>query len=351
MVKKIVLFNHKGGVSKTTTTFHLGWMLAEKGKKVIMADFDPQCNLTGLCLDYKSAQDLESLYTDRPECNIKSGLSPAFESRPRPIEPIDCVKMENRENLYLIPGHIGMSDYETNLGVAQTISGSMETLQNLPGSISYLLNKTAEKYDADYILIDTSPSLGPINRNLLMTTDYFLIPTTPDFFSVMAIDSLSEIFPRWKKWANQIKQMDLFKDADYPFPDVNPKFLGIIIQNYRRRGGEEATLAFEKWFTQIETKVGTKFEKVLQENDMLLEERKYSEVTFASKKYTLSKISAFNSLIARSQDTNTPVFALTNSQMIPETGAPAQNMTERRDAFRQIFDDLAENILKLTSDV
>ena len=55
MVQKIALFNHKGVVSKTTTTFHLGWMLASKGKRVILVDTDPQCNLTGLVLDYKEA--------------------------------------------------------------------------------------------------------------------------------------------------------------------------------------------------------------------------------------------------------------------------------------------------------
>lgn len=49
-MKKIVLFNHKGGVSKTTTTFNLGWMFAEKGKKVLLVDADPQCNLTSLFL-------------------------------------------------------------------------------------------------------------------------------------------------------------------------------------------------------------------------------------------------------------------------------------------------------------
>ena len=47
MVKKIALFNHKGGVSKTITTFNLGWMLATKGYQVILVDTDPQCNLTG----------------------------------------------------------------------------------------------------------------------------------------------------------------------------------------------------------------------------------------------------------------------------------------------------------------
>ena len=54
MVQKIAFFNHKGGVSKTTTTFNLGWMLAEKGKRVIIVDTDPQCNLTGMALAKES---------------------------------------------------------------------------------------------------------------------------------------------------------------------------------------------------------------------------------------------------------------------------------------------------------
>ena len=53
MAQRIALFNHKGGVSKTTTTFNLGWMLASKGKRVVLVDADPQCNLTGIVLGFK----------------------------------------------------------------------------------------------------------------------------------------------------------------------------------------------------------------------------------------------------------------------------------------------------------
>jgi len=341
LVKKIVLFNHKGGVSKTTTTFHLGWMLAEKGKKVIMVDFDSQCNLTGLVLDYKSAQDLETLYTERPECNIKAGLTPAFESKPELIKPIECVQVEKRDNLFLLPGHIGISDYETQLGVAQELAGPLPALKNLPGSISYLLNVTAEKYNADYMLVDTSPNLGPLNRNLVMTSDYFLVPTSTDFFSVMAVDSLSETFPKWKKWSQQVSQLEIFREATYPFSQSHVKFLGIIIQNYRRRGGEHPADAFAKWMKQIETKVKTKLEVVLQKNDMLLPDAQYSKIKFESGKYTLTTIPNFNSLIAKSQEANVPVFALTGEQP----------MMQRKTEFKRIYDDLAEKIMKLTEDV
>src|SRR5512137_1433765 len=101
MVQKIALFNHKGGVSKTTTAFNLGWMLAEKGKRVILVDADPQCNLTGLVLGYKGLSELAAFYQSQPERNIHAALSPAFESRPREISPVECVEVQGREGLLL----------------------------------------------------------------------------------------------------------------------------------------------------------------------------------------------------------------------------------------------------------
>jgi cellulose biosynthesis protein BcsQ len=167
--KKIALFNHKGGVSKTTTTFNLGWMLAMKGHRVIIVDADPQCNLSGLVLGYQGQKEFENFYQNEPERNIRSGLAPAFESRPKRIEPVECISVKGNENLLLLPGHIRLSEYEVTLGIAQELSGSIQTLQNLPGALSYLLDKTGQKYKADYILIDMNPSLSSINQNLLIS--------------------------------------------------------------------------------------------------------------------------------------------------------------------------------------
>lgn len=203
MAKRIALFNHKGGVSKTTTTFNLGWMLASKGKRVIMVDADPQCNLTGLVLGYKGFDELGQFYKKSPDANIHSGLSPAFESRPVPIGTVECIEVKGRSGLLLLPGSIRLSEYEVTLGIAQELSGSIQTLQNLPGSFSYLFDKTAEAYNADIVLLDLNPSLSSINQNLLLTSDYFLIPTSPDYFSVMAIDSLATVLPKWSDWSTK----------------------------------------------------------------------------------------------------------------------------------------------------
>lgn len=103
MTKRIALFNHKGGVSKTTTIFHLGWMLAEQGHRVILVDADPQCNLSGLILGFKGAPEFEDFYLEESQRTIRAGLAPAFESQPRAIEAIDCLPVNGCEGLFLLP--------------------------------------------------------------------------------------------------------------------------------------------------------------------------------------------------------------------------------------------------------
>jgi cellulose biosynthesis protein BcsQ len=347
MVHKIALFNHKGGVSKTTTTFNLGWMLAEKGKKVILVDTDPQCNLTGATLgEYTEADEtrIEAIYNTHS--NIKTGVAPAFESRPKAIEPVDCVQIGNQEGLYLLPGHVGLAEYEVTLGIAQELSGSIQTLQNLPGAFSDLFEKTAKKFDADYILIDMSPSLGAINQNLLMTSDFFLVPTTADFFSVMAIDSLTKVLPRWYTWAKTASSMRILKDAAYPFPDVNLRFLGTIVQNYRIIRGKE-TAAFQTWIQKVEDSVCQQLAPALERSNMLLPTSIYSDLGIGNN-FTLTKIPNFNSLIALSQEHRTPVYALTRDQL-GQTGKVLLQNQAKQAEFREVFSDLADKVIGLTA--
>lgn len=347
MVQKIALFNHKGGVSKTTTTFNLGWMLASKGKRVILVDTDPQCNLTGMVLGDETEDDearLENIYNTTS--NIKTGLAPAFESQPRAIEAIDCIPVQGRDGLFLLPGNVGFAEYEVTLGIAQELSGSIQALKNIPGSITDLFEKTATKFNADYILIDMSPSLGSINQNLLMTSDFFLVPTTADFFSVMAIDSLAKVLPRWYAWAKTASSLPILKDAAYPFPNVTLRFLGIIVQNYRIIRGKE-TAAFQTWIQKVEEAVSNKLVPILRHNNMMLPVTVYTEQGINGS-LTLTKISNFNSLIALSQEHRTPVYDLTPEQL-RQTGIVLERNQKKQDEFRKTFSDLADKIIALTS--
>ncbi|MBF8276977.1 MAG: family ATPase [Candidatus Brocadiaceae bacterium] len=345
MATQIALFNHKGGVSKTTTTFNLGWMLANKGKKVIIIDCDSQCNLTGMVLGFKDAKEFNVIYNAKEIRNIREGLAPAFESRPVVIQPVVCETIEGQPNMYLLPGHIGLAEYEVTLGIAQELTGSLVTLQNLPGSLSYLFNITAKKYGADILLIDMSPSLGAINQNLLMTSDYFIIPMAPDYFSVMAIDSLASVLPKWNTWAKQAKKQPILQNATYPFPNKNPKFLGTIIQKYRLREGKTPSAAFQQWIDEIEKGVSNKLIPMLKDNGMLLPDEVY-KTTGLKPNRPLIQMSDFNSLIALSQKHKAPIFDLTDAQL-ESTGVVLKITKKSMHQFRDLYSEGADRIIKI----
>ncbi|MBD2625692.1 ParA family protein [Trichormus variabilis] len=347
MAQKIALFNHKGGVSKTTTTFNLGWMLASKGKRVIIVDADPQCNLTGMVLGFSTKQELEELY--KTGQNIKDCLSPAFKSLPKLIEGVDCVPVKGREGLFILPGHIGFAEYEVDLGIAQNLSGAIQSLQNVPGSICFLLEKTAEKFKADYILIDLSPSLGAINQNLVMTSNYLIIPTYPDLFSLMAIDSLLSILPKWYEWAIKASNSQVMREAYYPFPEITLRFLGTIVQNYKKNsmlGVEYATPAFQKWVEAIDDAVSTRLVPSLRNKNIMFSDQIYRNQDIGSN-LCLARIADFGALITRSQEHQTPIFELTREQL--GWGGSVFSLSQKdQTKFEKVFSNLADKVIGLT---
>lgn len=345
VAKVIAMFNNKGGVSKTTTTFNLGWMLAERGHTVVMVDADPQCNLTGMVLDLATQGSLDSFYENNPKRNIRDALEPAFSSRPRPIEALDCVPIEGRDNLFLIPGHVGLAEDEVSLGVAQQLSETLQPLKNLPGSFRYLFDVTAESYDADFVLVDLSPGLGAINQNLVATADYFIMPASPDVFSLMAIESLSRVLPRWKKWADGASNLEALSKADYPFPRPKLKFLGTIIQRYRLRSGSP-TEGFTEFFDSLDKAIEDLFVPALESVDLMLPEESYAEADLEGA-YRLAGIPDFNSLITDSQKMRKPVFALEKADT-GKQGFVWDQQKKSIESFREIFSALAVRVEKLT---
>jgi cellulose biosynthesis protein BcsQ len=346
-MEKIALFNHKGGVSKTTTVFNLGWMLAEQGKRVLMVDSDPQCNLTGMVLGFQGADELEHFYESQGRNTLRSGLLPAFEAQPRSIEAVEAVAVQGREGLFLLPGDLRLAELEVTLGIAQELSAAIQALQNLPGSLNFLIDATGRSIDVDYILIDMSPGLGAINQNLVSISDYMILPTSPDIFSVMAIDSLARILPRWKIWANQASRMPVLKDAAYPFPEPSLKILGTVIQKYRPRKGRAAS-AFQRWIDEINSAVETRLRPALEAEQLLLESEAYEQNGIEGG-LNLALIADFNSLISRSQEHATPVFALTEDQLAA-AGDVLDNFAASRDSFHGDFSELANRVTALIAD-
>lgn len=339
MTKKICLFNHKGGVSKTTTTYNLGWKLARNGKKVILVDADPQCNLTGLVL----GEDFDNFYITRPNDNLKAGISPAFEATPIPLSAIDCFQIPENTNLYLVPGHIALSEYEVPLSISHQLSNTIPTLKNLPGAMNSFLELVAAKYDADYIIIDMNPSLSSINQNLFCLSDFFMVPTSPDYFSVMAINSLSSVLPKWEKWAKMARVA--FSDSSYPFPTTSTKFLGTIIQNFTIRNGEPSA-AFQKWIDEVAKSVNETLLPAILPEGMMLDSTKYKTIQ-ATNGYCLAEIPSFSGLIPRSQRGRMPVYEVPDNLL--GVGTVLEQYQIIRDRFLTVFNNLTDDVENMTN--
>lgn len=344
--KKIAMFNHKGGVSKTTTTFNLGWKLSEQGKKVLIIDSDPQCNLTGLCLSLTHDANFEDFYEQSGVSNLKSALDPVFSGNPNPLVAANCYQFPNRDGLFLLPGHINVSEFDVPISIAQELTGSLRLVQNVPGAINELINLTSERYGFDYILIDMSPSVSAMNANLLMLSDYFIVPCSPDYFCNMAISSLTSVLPAWNATYSTIKNHPAFGDALYKFPTTTPKFIGTIQQRYRPRNGEPVK-SFQAWIDIINKNVIQNLVPALRHSNMIIDENLFREVAVPDEPYNLVNISDFNSLIAQSQAYNTPVFRLDDEQ-IGQAGQVLENMKASRDRFNETFEALGRAVIGLT---
>ncbi|UQD95234.1 ParA family protein [Bradyrhizobium japonicum] len=341
MAPIISLFNHKGGVSKTTTAFNLGWAMADRGKKVLIVDGDPQCNLTGTVVGFNGVSDFSEFYKKYPNANISNCLAPIFKSTGQPLVPAH-VTTTLHPNLFLLVGNIDLAENETQISVALSTSTAIPALKNIPGAISALLRMTAQEYNLDAVIVDMSPSVGALNQCFLMGSDYFIVPTSPDYYCNQAISSLSRVLPRWNSAVQPFRDASLL----YPFPAAPPKFTGIISQRYRPRSGSPAQ-SFQQWIDVIKQTVLTEFVPAMTTNNMSVSVADFTASSPGDTPFNLINIADFNSLIAQSQKYNVPVFALKDHQ-IEQAGVILKTMKESRDAFKASFNNLANTVEIIT---
>ena len=341
MAPLISLFNHKGGVSKTTTAFNLGWAMADRGKRVLIVDGDPQCNLTGTVLGFDSINELSVFYKKHKNANISDCLDPIFQGTGKQLVPAIITKTPH-DNLFLLAGNIDLAESETQVSVALSTSAAIPALQNIPGAPCALLRKTAKKWNIDVVIIDMSPSVGALNQCFLMGSDYFIVPTSPDYYCNQAITSLARVLPRWNT------EVSLFRNSKltYPFPSSPPKFCGIISQRYRPRLDNPAQ-SFQQWIDIIKSTVLKEFVPALDTIGMSISVQEFNAASSNDTPFNLINIADFNSLIAQSQKHNKPIFALSDGE-IEQVGMILKTMKDSRERFKNVFSSLAETIEIMT---
>lgn len=356
VAKTICLFNHKGGVSKTTTTFNLGWVLADMDKTVLIVDLDSQCNLTGLVLGYNAIDDehMAGFYESRAHLTMRPIVSALIDGVP----PEQFVEQDKgnvvttaHEKLFLLPGHLDTSELDSQISVSLKIAPGIPATRNIPASLPKALQLISDKVGADYTLYDLSPNIGGLNEAILMSSDYFIVPTSPDYFCLQAVSSLEKTIPKWHDEIEQFKKVNRFDSRTYPIKN-KPQFLGTIQQRYRPRYDKPGK-SFQNWIDTIRGAINGRLVPVLEEIDCVTPRAAVQEVLEGTdlSPYDLAYISDFNSLIAISQQLSKPIFALTDTE-IHDTGKvfgyAEETMKQSRDKFLEVFRDLGERIVALT---
>ena len=173
-MKKICIFNQKGGVGKTTTNINLRACLAMEGYKVLTIDIDPQGNTTsGLGLDKKNLQF--SMY-DVLTADV-------------PLKDV-ILKSELIQNLYIAPS-------------TMELAGAEVEIINKENRETILLEQIKTVEDQyDYIFIDCPPSLGFLTINALTAVNSVLIPIQCEFYALEGVGQLMNTIGLIKKSLN-----------------------------------------------------------------------------------------------------------------------------------------------------
>ena len=161
MGRIIAIANQKGGVGKTTTSINLSSCLAEKGKKVLAIDLDPQGNMTsGLGVEKESVEN--TVYElILGECTIKESISKTVV-----------------DNLTIIPSNVNLAGAEIEL------LGINDKEYILRTAVDYIRD------DYDFIIIDCPPSLNMLTVNAMTTADTVLVPIQCEYY---ALEGLSQL--------------------------------------------------------------------------------------------------------------------------------------------------------------
>jgi cellulose biosynthesis protein BcsQ len=290
----IAFFNNKGGVGKTSLTYHLSWMFAERGCSVLAADLDPQANLSAAFLD---DDRLECIWSPGgPGASVAGPLAPLLDGAGglggTHVEAI-------AHNLGLVVGDLSLSSFEDELSSQwpDALDGKPRAFRVLSALWS-VLAQAARRRLADYVLVDVGPNLGSLNRAALIASDYVVVPLAPDLFSLQGLRNLGPALRRWRQqWHERLPRNPEPDGLRLPRGDMVP--LGYVVLQHGVRL-DRPVKAYARWMAQIPS---TYQQAVLGRGTT-------GAANPADDEHCLALLKHFRSLVPMAQEARKPIFDL-----------------------------------------
>ncbi|WP_182357223.1 ParA family protein [Tomitella gaofuii] len=266
--KALTFMNNKGGVGKTTLACNLAYDLAfRQNKQVLVIDLDPQCNATQLLLEedvWSRILSNNAAHNDRQsilyalseirrgDSGVKSDITPVW---------------SKRFGVNVLTGHPALALVEDTLSsswsdlLAGDLGGARRT-----NWLTVLLADMNREFD--YAIIDVGPSLGALNRSVIIGSDYVLTPTAADLFSLNALENISEWIQHWG-----LRFQDAMRRVAAGYPDepsiptqsadmLNASYIGFTIQQYVTKSSADGKRRGVKSYDYYRNQIPSKAQKL-----------------------------------------------------------------------------------------
>lgn len=331
-MKSITVFNNKGGVGKTTFLCNLASYIALRlSKRVLIVDADPQCNATIYML---TEDETFRLYEASGSDTIDSFLEPLRRGKGYEKRAVQ-VMTSQRFGMDLIPGdpRLALSEDLLASDWLSGISGDPRGLQT-----TFAFKEMMLRYpNYDYIFVDVGPSLGAINRAILVASDFFVVPMSSDIFSLTAIKNISLSLTKWKRALE--KGLAAYESEERMRYDINGlnvewtlSFAGYVTQQYAAKtvdGQRRPVNAYEKILRRMPKKIKTELVD------------KFSRLPPGAQ-HKLGEIPNLYSIVPMSQTANAPIFELKARDGV--VGAHFAKVSEAEQIFSRIAHALLGNV-------
>ena len=324
-VPVLTFFNNKGGVGKTSLVYHLSWMLAEQGRRILAVDLDAQANLTAAFLDEDRLVALWET-ADQEANTVFQSIRPLLDVGD--FTPVSYRQVSDR--LALIPGDLALSSFEDQLSATWSESLGDRNLARpfrILTAFWRMAQEAASRFEADLIVFDVGPNLGAINRSALLGSNNVIVPLGADLFSLQGLRNLGPTLRDWRTgWT---RRRDNWPQPEIDLPEGDMQAAGYIALRHGVRLSRPVQ-AYTRWLDQIPVE----FRRSVLDDPL----GAHAAPLIGSDPYCLAMLKNYNSLIPLAQEARKPVFFLKAAD-----GALGAHANAVQGAYRD-FQELATKI-------